>query len=88
MSLKFLVCLTKIMYSKMVKRMVDIRPIPREDQIKSRSTAIVEQEIVLHARKYLEDRYKEFMNSVINENPAQAKRGGIPGTVPLVKSFC
>lgn len=72
---------------KMVKRMVDIRPIPREDQIKSRSTAIVEQEIVIHARKYLEDRYKEFMNSVINENPAQAKRGGIPGTVPLVKSF-
>ncbi|KOC66137.1 Nuclear pore complex protein Nup93 [Habropoda laboriosa] len=72
---------------QMVKCMVDIPPIPKEDQIKSRSTAAVEQEIVLHARKYLENRYRDFMTSVISENLAQAKRGGIPGTVPLVKSF-
>ncbi|XP_029042677.1 nuclear pore complex protein Nup93-like [Osmia bicornis bicornis] len=71
----------------MVKYMVDIPPIPREDQIKSRSTPIVEKKIVLQARKYLENRYREFMTSVISENLAQAKRGGIPGTVPLVKSF-
>ncbi|CAK9828479.1 Nuclear pore complex protein Nup93 [Anthophora retusa] len=72
---------------QMVKCMVDIPPIPREDQIKSRSTAAVEQKIVLNARKYLENRYRDFMTSVISENLAQAKRGGIPGTVPLVKSF-
>ena len=72
---------------QMVKYMVDIPPIPREDQIKSRSTSVVEKKIVLQARKYLENRYREFMTSVISENLAQAKRGGIPGTVPLVKSF-
>ncbi|KZC06930.1 PREDICTED: nuclear pore complex protein Nup93-like [Dufourea novaeangliae] len=72
---------------QMVKYMVDIPPIPREDQIKSRSTPIVEKRIVLQARKYLENRYRDFMTSVISENLAQAKRGGIPGTVPLVKSF-
>ncbi|CAL7944031.1 unnamed protein product [Xylocopa violacea] len=72
---------------QMVKCMVQIPPIPRGDQIKARSSSIVEQKIVLRARKYLENRYRDFMTSVISENLAQAKRGGIPGTVPLVKSF-
>lgn len=72
---------------QMIKCMVDIPPTPRGDQIKSRSSPNVEQRIVSQARKYLENRYKEFMSSVISENLAQAKRGGIPGTIPLVKSF-
>lgn len=72
---------------QMVKCMVDIPPTPRGDQIKSRSSSAIEQKIVLQARKYLENRYREFMNSIINENLVQAKRGGIPGTIPLVKSF-
>jgi len=72
---------------QMVKCMIDIPPIPRKDQIKSRSTPATEQKIVSQAKKYLENRYRDFMNSIINENLAQAKRGGIPGTLPLVKSF-
>ncbi|XP_015592357.1 nuclear pore complex protein Nup93 isoform X2 [Cephus cinctus] len=72
---------------QMVKRMVDIPATPRGDQIKSRNSPIVEQRIVEQARTYLENRYREFMNSIISENLAQAKRGGIPGTLPLVKSF-
>lgn len=32
-------------------------------------------------------RYKTFMNNIVNENLAQASRGGIPGTYPLVRSF-
>ncbi|XP_076633557.1 nuclear pore complex protein Nup93 [Colletes latitarsis] len=72
---------------QMVQYMVDIPPIPKKDQIKSRSTPVVEKKIILQARKYLENRYSDFMTSVISENLAMAKRGGIPGTVPLVKSF-
>lgn len=72
---------------QMVKCMIDIPPTPRGDQIKSRSSPAIEQKIISQARKYLETRYRDFMNSIINENLAQAKRGGIPGTVPLVKSF-
>ena len=72
---------------QMVKCMVDIPPTPAGDQIKSRNSTIVELKIVSQARKYLENRYKEFMNSIVSENLAQAKRGGIPGTLPLVKSF-
>ena len=71
----------------MVKCMVNIPPTPRGDQIKSRSSPEVEQKIVTQARKYLENRYKEFMNSFVSENLAQAKRGGIPGMIPLVMSF-
>ncbi|XP_014473557.1 PREDICTED: nuclear pore complex protein Nup93-like [Dinoponera quadriceps] len=72
---------------QMVKCMVDIPPTPRGDQIKSRSSPAIEQKIVSQARKYLENRYRDFMNSIINENLAQAKRGGVPGTIPLIKSF-
>ncbi|XP_051169702.1 nuclear pore complex protein Nup93-like [Leptopilina boulardi] len=72
---------------QMVKCMIEIPPTPRGDQIKSRSSPAVEQKIIFQARSYLENRYKEFMNSVVNENLVQAKRGGIPGTFPLVKSF-
>lgn len=72
---------------EMVKFMVDIPPTPASDQIKSRSSPTVEKKIISLARKYLESRYKDFMNSVISENLAQAKRGGIPGTLPLVQSF-
>lgn len=72
---------------QMVKCMVDIPATPRGDQMKSRSSGQVEKKIVFQARKYLENRYKDFMNSVISENLAQAMRGGIPGTLPLVKSF-
>ncbi|CAB0044628.1 unnamed protein product [Trichogramma brassicae] len=72
---------------QMVKSMVELPPVPGGDQIKSRTSTIVEQKIVSLARKYLEGRYKEFMNAIVNENLAQAKRGGIPGTLPLVKSF-
>ncbi|KAK0095819.1 hypothetical protein PV326_007293 [Microctonus aethiopoides] len=71
----------------MVKCMVNIPPTPRGDQMDSRTNLEVERKIVEQALKYLENRYREFMNSLVNENLAQAKRGGIPGTVPLVKSF-
>lgn len=71
----------------LVKCMVDIPPTPAGDQIKSRNSQMVERKIVSQARKYLESRYREFMTSVVSENLAQAKRGGIPGTLPLVKSF-
>ncbi|KAL6261107.1 hypothetical protein P5V15_008637 [Pogonomyrmex californicus] len=72
---------------QMVKCMVDIPPTPRGDQIKSRSSSAIEQRIVSQAKKYLENRYRDFMNSIINENLTQAKRGGLPGTISLVKSF-
>ncbi|KAJ8687706.1 hypothetical protein QAD02_023500 [Eretmocerus hayati] len=72
---------------QMVKSMIDLPPTPAEDQLKSRITPVVEMKIISHARKYLENRYKQFMNSIVNDNLAQAKRGGIPGTLPLVKSF-
>ncbi|XP_011499100.1 PREDICTED: nuclear pore complex protein Nup93-like [Ceratosolen solmsi marchali] len=72
---------------QMVKSMIDLPLTPTGDQLKYRNSSVVELKIVSQARKYLENRYKEFMNSVISENLAQAKRGGKPGTLPLVKSF-
>ncbi|XP_043287801.1 nuclear pore complex protein Nup93-like [Venturia canescens] len=72
---------------RMVWCMVNIPLTPRGDQIKSRCSSPVEAKLVEQSRNYLENRYREFMNSFISENLEQARRGGIPGTLPLVKSF-
>lgn len=72
----------------MVKSMLTIPPVPKNSSaIISRDSKAVKQALVMQAKTYLEQRYKTYMESVINDNLEQAKRGGIPGTYPLVKSF-
>lgn len=73
---------------EIIKYMVQCSSIPQsDDPIKTRNTKPVILSLVRQGQKYLEDRYKTFMNSIITENLTQAGRGGIPGTYPLVKSF-
>ncbi|ENN73001.1 hypothetical protein HUJ04_005601 [Dendroctonus ponderosae] len=73
---------------EIIKYMVQCSSIPQsEDAIKTRNTKPVILSLVRQGQKYLEDRYKTFMNSIITENLTHAGRGGIPGTYPLVKSF-
>ncbi|GLV42360.1 Nucleoporin 93kD-1 [Carabus blaptoides fortunei] len=73
---------------EMLKYMLELPPYPKnEDPIISRNSKSVKGILVEQAKKYLEERYKTYMSSVINENLHQAKRGGVPGTYPLVRSF-
>lgn len=68
-----------------MKYMVNVTPLSRsKDPIKSRSemTQFIEQ-----AKKYLENRYKVYMQTVISGNLREAQRGGIPSTFNLVSSF-
>lgn len=48
---------------------------------------IIIKTLVGQAKKYLEDRYKTYMTNVINEDLTNARRGGVPGTYSLVRSF-
>lgn len=69
----------------MVKYMVDVPTRNIGDVLAARAS--VQNELILQAKKYLEKRYMMYMNSVVSGNLQKAKRGGIPGTFPLVRSF-
>ncbi|KAL1513451.1 hypothetical protein ABEB36_002861 [Hypothenemus hampei] len=73
---------------EIVKYMIQLSPFPQsEDPINGRYSKPIIQDLVAQGKKYLEDRYKTYMNNIINENLAEAARGGVPGTYPLIKSF-
>ncbi|XP_055389893.1 nuclear pore complex protein Nup93-1 [Condylostylus longicornis] len=70
---------------EIMKYMVNVGPLSRNrDPIKSRSqmTQFIEQ-----AKKYLENRYKLYMSTVISGNLREAQRGGVPSIFNLVSSF-
>ncbi|KAF5296103.1 hypothetical protein FQA39_LY02737 [Lamprigera yunnana] len=68
--------------------MTQIPPFPvNECPLATRHHKGVVKILIAQAKKYLEDRYKTYMTTVINENFAEAKRGGVPGTYSLVKSY-
>lgn len=70
-----------------VTYMTQIPPQAKGDPLESRDTPTVKQAMISQARSYLENRYRMFMNSVIAGNMSLARRGGIPGTYSLVRSF-
>ncbi|KAK9872915.1 hypothetical protein WA026_020267 [Henosepilachna vigintioctopunctata] len=73
---------------EMIKYMIDLPPFPQsDDPIKTRYSKHVINALVARGKKYLEDRYKTYMNNIINENLSVALRGGIPGTYHMVRSF-
>lgn len=70
---------------EIISYMVKIPPMPRtQDPIKSRvqCTQLIDQ-----AKKYLEIRYKIYMQTVIVENLRDAQSGGVPSTFNLVSAF-
>ncbi|KAF7273262.1 hypothetical protein GWI33_014027 [Rhynchophorus ferrugineus] len=73
---------------EIIKYMVRVPPFPQsEDPVNARNTKPLIEALVTQGRKYLEDRYKTYMSNIVSENLAQADRGGVPGTYPLVRSF-
>ncbi|XP_059485013.1 nuclear pore complex protein Nup93 [Neocloeon triangulifer] len=72
--------------SMMVKIPVELS-IVDSDPLKSRNSPIVQSALIKQARLFLQDRYKQFMQSAVANNLQRAMRGGAPGTFPLVRSF-
>ncbi|KAK7873073.1 hypothetical protein R5R35_000357 [Gryllus longicercus] len=68
----------------MVACMTEIPPQSLGDPLKARATSTVEQTLITQARKFLENRYKVFMRNKVECNLQEARRGGRPGTLPLV----
>ncbi|KAK9509964.1 hypothetical protein O3M35_004845 [Rhynocoris fuscipes] len=72
---------------KMLSYMTDLPPQGKGDAIKARCELAVQEKMVQQALLYLEERYKEYMNSVVAGNMSTAQRGGIPGSYHLVRGF-
>uniref|UniRef100_A0A336LSA7 Nuclear pore protein n=1 Tax=Culicoides sonorensis TaxID=179676 RepID=A0A336LSA7_CULSO len=70
---------------EIMKCMINTLRLPKtQDPLRARSQC---PELVLQAKKYLENRYKLYMQTVSSENLREAQRGGIPSTYNLVSSF-
>lgn len=68
-----------------MKYMVNVKPFPRsQNPLRERS---YKHQFVEQAKKYLENRYKVYMSTVIADHLRDAQRGGIPSTLNLVSSF-
>ncbi|KDR10998.1 nuclear pore complex protein Nup93-like [Zootermopsis nevadensis] len=72
---------------EMVSYMSEVPPRATGDPLASRMQSQIRNVLIFQARKYLEDRYRTYMTSVVMGNLQQARRGGVPGTFPLVRSF-
>ncbi|KAF5308812.1 hypothetical protein FQR65_LT06045 [Abscondita terminalis] len=68
--------------------MTQIPPLPLTDcPLATRYSKPVVKDLISQAKRYLEDRYKTYMSNIINQNLVEAKRGGVPGTYSLVRSY-
>lgn len=70
---------------EIMKYMTNVVQMPKfQDPLLARSkqTQFIEQ-----GKKYLENRYKMFMTTVVSEHLREAQRGGIPSTLNLVGSY-
>lgn len=68
-----------------MKYMTAVPPFARnQDQLQQRQQT---PQFVEQARRYLEDRYKDYMQTVIKDHLRDAQRGGIPSTYHLVLAY-
>lgn len=72
---------------EIMKFMTNIDLMPRtQDPIKTR-TEVYQVQLIQQAKRYLETRYKLYMQTVIADNLREAERGGVPSTIRLVNAF-
>ncbi|KAL1377743.1 hypothetical protein pipiens_016050 [Culex pipiens pipiens] len=70
---------------EIMKYMPSVKPSPRtQDPLRARCT---QTQFIEQAKRYLENRYKLFMQTVIAEHLRDAQRGGISSILNLVGSF-
>uniref|UniRef100_A0A0A9ZIC7 Nuclear pore protein n=1 Tax=Lygus hesperus TaxID=30085 RepID=A0A0A9ZIC7_LYGHE len=72
---------------KMLTFMCQLPPQGKVNVLEARSQPHVQEKMIQQALAYLELRYKEYMEVIVSGNLRSARRGGSPGTIPLVKGF-
>nr|CAD7462914.1 unnamed protein product [Timema tahoe] len=72
---------------EMVRYMTQVPAQASGDPLLFHRSKALQTALISQAKKYLQDRYKSYMNNVVTSNLKEAQRGGVPGTYPLVRSF-
>ncbi|BES88517.1 Nuclear pore complex protein [Nesidiocoris tenuis] len=72
---------------KMLTFVCQLPPLSKSNVLEARAQPQIQDKIVFQALAYLEIRYREFMEITVSGNLKAARRGGVPGTIPLVKGF-
>ncbi|XP_054284847.1 nuclear pore complex protein Nup93-like [Macrosteles quadrilineatus] len=70
-----------------VSYMTQLQPQGQGDVLEARNSEAGKSKLIGQARKYLENRYRQYMESVVSSNLSTARRGGEPSTYSLVRSF-
>ena len=60
-------------------------PIGSADVLAARCDPSYEVALITAGKKHLESNFKKFINTTVDAHLPQAKRGGVPGIIPLVK---
>lgn len=72
---------------ELVRSITNIPLVLGGDTVKVRTTPAMQMMFLAKARKYLENKYLEFMRVIVRGNLQEAELGGIPQTYRLVQSF-
>ncbi|RZF45349.1 hypothetical protein LSTR_LSTR002792 [Laodelphax striatellus] len=70
-----------------VDSMTQLPPQLMGNPLEARTSPNMVEALIHQARTYLENRYKQYMSSIIACNMTAAKRGGVPGTYSLVRGY-
>ena len=60
-------------------------PVGSADVLSARCDPSYEVALISAGKKHLEGNFKKFLNATVDAHLPQAKRGGVPGIIPLVK---
>ncbi|XP_076352512.1 nuclear pore complex protein Nup93-like [Tachypleus tridentatus] len=71
----------------MVEQMINVPLTTGKDILEARSSVVMQTSLISQARKYLEQKYLQYIQAIVYGNLQQAQLGGIPGTYSLVRSF-
>lgn len=63
-------------------------PVGSADVLSARCDPSYEVALISAGKKHLETNFKKFINTTVDAHLPQAKRGGVPGIIPLVKVSC
>lgn len=62
-------------------------PVGSADVLVARCDHSYEVALISAGKRHLETNFKKFINTTVDAHLPQAKRGGVPGIIPLVKAF-
>lgn len=72
---------------ELLRQMISNLHTGSRNSLENRNSREIQMSLVRNAKLFLEDRYLQYVEKTVYDNMHQARLGGIPGTLNLVRSF-